>query len=76
MRCIGLDHPDSAESHSKFLIELLQDLKYATKMSGMNINDLKMIQIENINPEMINENELKVIKFFGEQGNQIVMLFV
>jgi hypothetical protein len=70
--CIGLQHPDSAESHSKFLLELMTDLSYASKNSNLNINDLKYMQIEDVNPEIINQNELKVIKFFGQQGNQIV----
>jgi hypothetical protein len=53
MRGIGLEHPESAENHSKFLVELLEDLSSLAKKSDMNINDLKMMQVENHNPEII-----------------------
>lgn len=46
----------------------MQDLSYVSKNSNLNINDLKYMQIENVNPEIINQNELKVIKYFGEKG--------
>ena len=53
MRGIGLEHPESAEYHSKFLIELLEDLSSLAKRSNLNINDFKTIQVENHNPEVI-----------------------
>jgi uncharacterized protein (DUF2344 family) len=53
MSGIGLEHPESAEYHSKFLIELLEDLSSLAKRSNMNINDLKLMQVENHNPEVI-----------------------
>ena len=53
MRAIGLEHSESAEYHSKFLIELLQDLSSLAKSSNMNINDFKTMQVQNHNPEVI-----------------------
>ena len=31
MRAVGLDHQDSAESHSKLMVDLLQELSYDVK---------------------------------------------
>ena len=53
---IGLQHKDATDSHSKFVIDLVKILKY----------DSKNMSLSEINPESIDSNEYKVIRFFIE----------
>lgn len=63
---IGLHHKEAADSHCKFVIELVKVLKY----------DANNEQFALVNPETLDSNEYKVIRFFLDQGPHIMGIYI
>ena len=59
---IGLHHKDAADSHCKFVVDLVKKLKL----------DCQSNSFSAVNPEQVDSNEYKVIRFFMDQGPHIL----
>jgi hypothetical protein len=79
-RCIGLEHPEAANSHLDFIFELFNMLKHDVR-DQLNLDRVSLIELMLMNPESVsniqmNQQEIKIIQFFLNHGKDILNQYI